>query len=136
MPFVLDASVALSWCFEDESGRYADHVLDLLERDGAVVPAIWPLEVANALCVGERRQRLTASDVARATALIRALPIRLDDASMELVLGAILGLARENRLSSYDASYLDLAMRAGLPLATQDARLIAAAGSTGVALVR
>ncbi len=135
MPVVLDASVALAWCFEDEAAPYADRVQDMLERDGALVPAIWPLEVANALCVGERKQRLRPADVVRATELLCALPIMVDNSILPREFGPVLALARTYGLSSYDASYVELAMRAGLPFATQDARLRAVATDVGVPLV-
>jgi predicted nucleic acid-binding protein len=81
------------------------------------------LEVANALCIGERRQRLQVSDIARFAELLQALPIRVDSLELSRAMGPVLAMARAHRLSSYDACYLELAMREGLPLATQDARL-------------
>ena len=136
MPIVLDASVALAWCFQDEATPYAGRVLDLLAADSAVVPPIWPLEVANAISTAERRQRLELAAGSRFVELLRALPIRLDEASLDRALGNVLNVAREHRLSSYDASYLELAMREGLPLATADERLAEAARAAGVDLVR
>lgn len=135
MPFVLDTSVTMTWCFEDESDTYGDTVLDRLAADGAQVPAVWPLEVANALAVGERRQRLDAARVARFSELLRALPITVEALRLDRALGSILEMAREYQLSSYDASYLELAAREGLPLATRDARLRAAADRIGVLLL-
>jgi predicted nucleic acid-binding protein len=111
MPFVLDTSVAMAWGFEDEATPYADHVLELLHEDVAVVPAVWPLEIANVLCVGERRQRLRAADSVRFAELVGALPITVDNARLDRALGIVLDLARRYHLTSYDASYLELAMR-------------------------
>jgi predicted nucleic acid-binding protein len=91
MPFVLDTSVAMAWCFEDEVTRYADRVLDRLAADAALVPPIWPLAVANVLCVAERRQRLRPADSARFTELLRALPITVTDVSFDRATGSALG---------------------------------------------
>ncbi len=135
MPFVIDASVALAWHFDDEPSDYADRVLERLREDQSLVPAIWLLEVANALVVAERRGRLTSAKVARAVELFLELPISPQDIVAPLALGPVLDLARAQGLSAYDAAYLELAMREGLPLATQDGRLRAAAGRVGVPLV-
>ena len=135
MPFVIDASVALAWHFEDEPSAYADQVLERLREDRSLVPSVWPLEIANALAVAERRGRLTSARVARAVELYLELPISPQDIGAPLALGPVLDLARAQGLSAYDAAYLELAMREGLPLATQDARLRAAASRVGVPLV-
>jgi predicted nucleic acid-binding protein len=135
MPFVLDTSVAMAWAFENETTPYADHVLELLDGDVALVPTVWPLEVANVLCVGERRQRLWAADSVRFAELVRALPITVDNTGLDRALGIVLDLARTHHLSSYDASYLELAMREAIPLATQDAQLTSAATRAGVQLL-
>ncbi len=128
---MLDASVALSWCFEGEESTYPYTVLDRLETGQALVPGIWALEVGNALIVAERRGRLTKADSIRFVALLGQLPIISRDLP-ERMFGEIIALAREHNLSTYDASYLDLAMRSGLPLATQDSRLLHAARQCGV----
>ncbi len=134
MPFVLDASITLAWCFEDESSPYADYVLELLTADTALAPAIWPLEVANALCVAERRRRLLPADTVRFAELLSSLPIEVQGTTLERALGGIMQIARERSLSSYDAAYLDLAMLRGLSLATADERLATAASRLGVPL--
>jgi predicted nucleic acid-binding protein len=135
VPFVLDASVALAWHLEDEVSEYADRVLDRLREDGVAVPSIWPLELANALLVAERRGRLLPAKVALATQQTSELPISVHDVPRELAFGPVLDLARAQGLSAYDAAYLELAMREGLPLATQDETLRAAAQRVGVPLV-
>ncbi len=135
MPFVVDASVALAWHFEDETSEYADRVLERLRRDAAVVPSVWLLEVANALAVAERRGRLSPARVARAVELFSELPITASDLPVSAAFGMVLNLARAYGLSAYDAAYLELAMREGLPLATQDDALRAAAGAVGVPLL-
>ena len=124
---VLDNSVVMAWCFADEESQYADGVLSALESAVGVVPSIWPLEVGNVLLVAERRKRLSEADSVRFLTLINDLPIQVIQETPERMTKEILALAREQRLSTYDASYLDLAMRKGLPLATQDAGLRKAA---------
>ena len=135
MSFVVDASVALAWHFEDEASEYADRVLERLREDRAAAPSIWSLEVANALLVAERRGRLSPAKVSRAVELLLELPISIHDVAAESVLGPVLDLARAHGLSAYDAVYLELAMREGLPLATQDEALRAATQRVGVPLL-
>lgn len=135
MPFVLDASVAVAWCFEDETTPYTEYVLGLLSSDTARVPPIWPLEVANALLVAERRERLEPADTARFLELLRTLPIVVDIGQGDRAFGAVVESARAYSLTSYDAAYLELAMREGLPLAAQDTRSVAAATAAGVIVV-
>lgn len=133
MPFVVDASVALAWCFEDEATPQTEAVLDRLSHDTAVVPSLWELEVSNVLLAGERRDRLTESQSARFVALLAQLPILVDTASVDV--GAVLAAGRQHLLTAYDAAYLVLAEREGVPLATLDARLRAAAQAVGVAVI-
>jgi predicted nucleic acid-binding protein len=131
--FVLDGSVALVWAFEDETDAYADAVLDSLSDAQAAVPSVWPLEVANALLVGERRKRITEAKVAQFLALLQTLPITPDEETVAQAWHDILHLARTYNLSVYDASYLELAVRRDLPLASLDDALKAAAAAAGVA---
>lgn len=134
MPFVLDTSVALVWCFEDEQSLYATDVLDQLANDTALVPVVWPLEIANVLANAERHVRLTPAKSAQFVQLIGDLAIEVESASLEHTLTSVLNVARDYGLTSYDASYLELAMRRGSPLATQDVRLRSAAAHAGVPL--
>ena len=132
---VLDASVTMAWCFIDEQDEFADRVLEVLVAGGvAVVPSIWSIEVTNAIVIGERRQRVSESEVARFLGLIEALPIDADPQTSSRSFMATLPLARTQRLSAYDAAYLELAMREGAILATLDARLKAAAEQVGVTI--
>jgi predicted nucleic acid-binding protein len=133
--FVIDNSVVMSWCFKDESSRYADTILDSLVESTAVVPSIWPLEVVNVLLVAERRKRLSEADSIRFITLLSQLPISVEQVQPERVMIEILALAREHKLSSYDASYLNLAMSKGLPIATLDKGLRIAAKKTQVPIV-
>ena len=125
--FVIDNSVVMTWCFKDQINQYADAILDRLEVSTAVVPSIWPLEVGNILLVAERKKRLSEADSTRFIVLLAELPIIIEQEPPERMMKDILALAREHQLSTYDASYLDLAMRKGLPIATLDNRLKAAA---------
>lgn len=126
MPFVLDSSVALAWVLPDESSPAADAVIERLAVEAAVVPALWPFEIANVLVVAQRRGRLTAKHAAAALGHLRALPIEIDAAAPDDRLPAILSLAERLDLTAYDAAYLELAQRLDAPLATLDERLRAA----------
>jgi len=132
--YVLDTSVVMAWCFEDEANHYADAVLDSLAEGGALTPSIWPLEVGNVLVVAERRERISIADSERFLELLRQLPIEVEFSSEQCLFGAVLNLAREQELSTYDAAYLNLAMRTGLPLATLDQELRKAANRCGVTI--
>jgi predicted nucleic acid-binding protein len=135
--FVLDASVTLAWCFPEESTAYTEGVLDLLAIGAeALTPAIWPFEVPNALLVAERRKRITNAQVTSMLQRIASLPITVDSIRVDRAFGPILAAAREEKLKVYDAAYLELAMREGLPLATLDDQLRQGARSAGVALLR
>ena len=133
--FVVDNSVVMSWCFKDETNKYADVVLNRLTEASAVVPSIWPLEVVNVLLVAERQKRLSQSDSIRFITLLSQLPIVVEYERPEMVMKELLTLARANNLSSYDASYLDLAMRKGFPIATLDNKLIEAARRINVPIL-
>jgi predicted nucleic acid-binding protein len=130
--FVLDSSTALAWCFPDEHAPYPQSVLDALATEPAFVPSLWPLEIANALLMGERRGRSTPADTVQWTAFLGSLPITVDDETTARAWSDTLDLARAQHLSAYDAAYLELALRRGLPLATLDAKLTAAATAAGV----
>lgn len=133
--FVIDASVALAWCFDDEATAATRALLDRFADESAEVPSLWHLEVANALAVGERSRRITAARTSEFIALIGALPIVVDEQTPRLALTTVLDAARSEALSAYDASYLELAMRRGLPLATKDGALAKAAQRVGVPLL-
>jgi predicted nucleic acid-binding protein len=133
--FVIDNSVVMSWCFQDETSKYTDAVLGHLEEATAYVPAIWPLEVGNVLLVAERRKRLSQADSSRFISLLFDLPIIVEQELPERMLSEILSLAREYKLSSYDASYLDIAMRKGLPIASTNKHILAAAKRSNIPIV-
>jgi predicted nucleic acid-binding protein len=133
--FVLDASVALAWCFADEATAATDAVLDRLGQEEAAAPALWRLEVANALAMAERRGRLSPAGLTRSVALLQQLAVVIDREGSERAFRELLDLARGERLTVYDAAYLELALRLGLPLASKDARLREAATRLGLALL-
>ena len=133
--FVVDASVTLAWCFDDESGADADRVLARLEREGALAPAHWPLEVANALRTAERRGRMDAAELPRIRALLAALPVEITPVELTTATGGVLEASRAYDLTAYDAAYLDLASIRGLPLATVDEGLRDACARAGVEVV-
>jgi predicted nucleic acid-binding protein len=133
--FVLDSSITLSWFFDDEQSEAADQLLDRLATEEAAVPALWYFEIANGLAIGERRQRTTPARITEFVAQLESLAIFPDEESWLRALGPVLNLARMERLSAYDAAYLELAMRLGVPLATKDLALAAAAGRNGVAVL-
>lgn len=135
MTFVVDASVALAWCFADEQSERADGWLSLLATAHALAPAIWPLEVAHGLRSAERRGRLGPGELSEAAALLLSLPVRVEAVSTVDALGDVADLARRLDLSVYDAAYVALANRRGLPLATFDARLREAGARAGVELL-
>lgn len=133
--FVVDASVALAWCFADEASELADRILDQLEHDEALTAAIWPLEVANGLRTAERRGRLDLADLSRVRELLVSLPVQVEGVPLDAALGEVTELARQLDLTAYDAAYLALAARRGLALATVDDRLRRACERAGVELV-
>ena len=134
-PFVVDASVVLSWCFEDEVTPFGHYVLARLDSTRAVAPALLPFEVASGVLIGERRGRITVQGQQSFWEMLRQLPIEIEHRPITWLSQQILPLARRHRISAYDASYLELAIRDGLPLATLDGELRNAALSAGVALI-
>jgi predicted nucleic acid-binding protein len=133
---VVDASVAVAWCFEDESSGVADKVLDRLAAGAeAFAPAIWPFEVANALLTAERRKRIKVAQTAALLQRVARLPVSIEPLDAGSVLNQMFSLAREHALTVYDAAYLELALRKGLPLATLDNQLHRSAVGLGLALV-
>jgi predicted nucleic acid-binding protein len=131
---VVDASVALAWCFPDEGSNEADRMLASLKSLAIWVPAVWALEIANAMLVGERRKRLKQPDIMRFIALLESLPITQDRQTVSENVRNLLPLGQVHGLSAYDAAYLDLAIRRNAPLATLDTDLQKAATRAGIAV--
>ena len=133
MSFVVDASIALAWFLPDEASSSAHVLLDRIVVESASAPAIWPLEIANALLVAERRKRISGAERASFLDLLAALPVSVDQPTALVDLPEISTIAREHALSAYDACYLHLAQSRQIPLATFDQPLRAAAARSGVA---
>lgn len=131
---MIDASVALAWCFPDEASNYADGVLVALEGQAILVPAVWGLEIANAVLAGERSKRLRQPEIRRFTTLLESLSIVQDVPPVGDQVSNVLPLAREYGLSAYDAAYLELSIRRGAPLATLDGKLQRAAQRAGTGI--
>ncbi len=132
---VIDASVSLAWCFEEEKTPYTEWVLDrMAEGAGAVVPAIWPLEILNVLLIAEKHKRLTALQANVFLEQLKKFSVTIDAPPLTLMFDRIISEARRWNLTAYDAAYLELALRRGLPLATLDEHLKKAAKSLGVPL--
>ena len=132
MPFVIDASIAACWAFDDEDHPVAARALERIRADEARVPALWWFELRNMLIVNERRRRISERAVAEFLRHISALEIRVDTAPNET---DVLAMARQHRLTVYDSSYLELARREGIPLATLDNELADAARAEKVSLL-
>jgi predicted nucleic acid-binding protein len=129
---VVDASIALAWCFPDETSDYADGVLVALEGKTMLVPSVWSLEIANAILTGERRKRLNPPEIKQFTMLLENLAIVQDTRPVSGHITDVLPLARTHGLSAYDAAYLELSIRRGAPLATLDDKLRKAAKQAGL----
>lgn len=132
---MLDASFVFPWLFEDEASPEADAMLALVGEQGAVVPTLWYTEVTNGLGMAERRNRLTRTEVQEAITLLEGLPLIVDETVPARAFDVVLDLMRTHRLTAYDATYLELAIRRGLPLATNDKDLRKAAPAVGVGLL-
>ncbi len=135
MSLVLDSSATLAWIYADEITHAIHQVFDLLRENGAWVPSLWRLEVANILEMGVRRARHDAAFRDATLADLALLPINLDPETDRQAWGATLRLAERHQLTSYDAAYLELAQRRRLPLATLDIDLRAAASNENVAVL-
>lgn len=134
LQFVLDASVTIAWCFSDESTAQTTELLESLETGKAFVPAIWPLEIGNVLISAQKRQRISYADTMRFLQMLKNLNIQVDFETVDKSFHEVFSLAHTENLTTYDAAYLELAMRLGIPLATKDRLLQQACNRLGVAL--
>ena len=132
---VLDSSVALAWVLPGEGTDATDTVLDEIAADGAAAPGLWPLEIANVLLQAEKARRITQEERRRALSMLAALPVHIDPDTAAQAWSRTLVLAEAQGLTLYDASYLELALRLALPLASLDRRLRQAAATSGVELL-
>ncbi len=133
--FVLDASVAMSWCFPGdptEDTPYSRRILSRLTADDAIVPDIWAFEIANIIFVAfSKRNRITQKQIDEYLQRLKALPIRVEPSDLWANI-SLESRARKWNLSAYDAAYLDLALRKNIPLATADDDLRKAAEAEGI----
>ncbi len=125
----------MAWCFEDEATEFTDSLLEGLAQGSAKVPSIWPLEIANVLAISERRGRTNQAKITQFLRLLGSLPITVDAKTGEKAFTDVLTLARTHKLTSYDAAYLELALREGLALATLDEELKRVANKLGVTIL-
>ena len=132
MSLVVDCSVAVAWCIDDEASAETDALLDRVRDEGGLVPGLWHLELGNVLLQAERRGRLTTRDVTSRLEVLQALPITTDDETPTRAWRHVLSLARTERLTTYDAAYLELALRKGAALATKDGALAEAGRRAGL----
>lgn len=132
---VVECSVMIAWALEAEATPVSRATLESLATVTAVVPTLWSYEIANVVRMFERRRRFTRREADQFLTFIASLPIRIDDGSTHRALADTLALARSYDLTVYDASYLELAMREGAPLATDDEALRLAAERSGTGLV-
>jgi len=133
--FVVDCSLAMTWCFKDEATKETRNLFRRLSTEATLVPAHWFLEIANALLFSERRKRITTAESAQFLNTLGALEIEIDHEAVNRAFHDVLPLSRANNLTSYDAAYLDLAIRRRLPLASLDDDLRRAAKARGVKLL-
>jgi predicted nucleic acid-binding protein len=132
MSFVLDASVTLSWCFSNEKTVVTDQLLERLADETAWVPSLWSLEIGNILISAERHKRICYAEMIQFLELLNDLCIEIDLGTSSKAFHEILTLAHSEKLTTYDAAYLELALRKGIPLASKDSALCKAAQRLGV----
>jgi predicted nucleic acid-binding protein len=135
LSFVIDNSVALAWCFEDEQTPALMTLLDRLVEQGALAPQLWPIEALNGLLSAEKRGRIDRSSRLRLLGFLSQLPIAIDEETAGRVWSSTGHLADEHGLTAYDAAYLELAVRQGVPMATTDTALVRAAQTIGVEIL-
>jgi predicted nucleic acid-binding protein len=132
--FVLDASIALSWCFVDEKTPLTDDLLNQIAsgKHSVLVPNLWPLEIGNILVNAERRKRISYAQVSECLDMLGSLPIHIDEETAQKSFHEILSLAYAEKITTYDAAYLELALRKRIPLASKDKALCKAAERLGI----
>jgi predicted nucleic acid-binding protein len=135
MNFILDCSVTMAWCFEDEANTYSENALHALKNGYiAKTPLIWKLEVINVLILAERKKRINSLIANNFKNALSLLPIEEDVSGHAKIFDTVYMLAREAQLTAYDAAYLELALREQHPIATLDSELIKAAKNLGLAI--
>lgn len=132
--FVLDCSVTMAWCFEDEKNDFSDKLLKSLNSSKAIVPAVWSLEVQNVLYVAERKKRISREQSTIFINFLNELPIEIDLTLSDFINKKILEISRKYSISAYDAAYLELALRKDIPFASLDKMLNDASKKAGVSI--
>lgn len=133
--FVLDCSVTMAWCFEDEGNHFTDNLLTQMAHSNVIVPTIWSLEVANVLLLAQRKKRISSIQAASFIDALSVFSITVDGSTTSRAMHTISRIAEKTNLTIYDAAYLELAFRESLPLATLDKNLIHAAKSIEIELM-
>lgn len=133
--FVLDASITLAWCFKDEQTSFTQSLMKKIDEFTIFVPSIWSLEISNVLIMAERQNRIKLVDVTNFIANLECLNIKVDDTTSMRSFHDILNLAYSKKMTTYDAAYLELALRTGFPLASKDKHLCKVAKSFGVQIL-
>ena len=129
---ILDCSIVMAWCFNDESTPGTNQIQDRMANEAAVVPGLWYLEITNVLAMAEKRKRITPQGSQQFLQLLSILDIQVDDDAPRRAFNHLLPLCRTHGLTSYDAAYLDLSIRRQIPLATLDDALRKAATTLGL----
>jgi predicted nucleic acid-binding protein len=129
---IIDCSLTMAWCFADEVTAETARVQDRMIGEAAVVPSHWHLEVVNVLAMAERRNRINVTDAVSFLRLLETFDMQIDGETSSRAFDHLPALCRSHGLSSYDAAYLDLALRRRLPLASLDEDLRAAAVRLGI----
>lgn len=127
--FVLDCSVAIAWCFEDETTPYTETVLSSLNITNAIVPKLWYIEIVNVLLMAQKKGRINDNGIFHFLSLLEKLPIISDETNVTMV--DLVMLSQKYQLTSYDGCYLNLCLQYNLPLATLDKKLISAVQEAG-----
>ena len=135
MSLIVDASITMAWCFEDEATPATEEVLDQVVESNALVPSVWRFEVGNALQTAIRRKRITEIFRDDALAKLQAMPITVDPETDAYVWTTALRLSERFGLTLYDAAYVELAQRRNLPLASLDQEMRAAASALNIELL-
>jgi len=135
LAFVLDASIALAWCFRDEETTVTRQLFSQMQENAVLVPSLWFIEMTNILSNGERKGRTTAAEVETFITVLSSFDIEIDSDGPNRAFSQVLPLCRAHQLTSYDAVYLELALRRHLPLATLDDQLRKAAKKLDVKLL-
>ncbi|MFT3878819.1 MAG: type II toxin-antitoxin system VapC family toxin [Gemmatales bacterium] len=133
--FIIDCSMTMAWFFPDEATTATQEIQDRLVNEAVLVPSLWFLEVTNVLAMAEKRKRTTPKDATQFLQLLQKFDIQAEESWQQCAFDHILPLCRKHGLTTYDASYLDLALCSQLPLASLDIDLKKAAKTLGIPLL-